>query len=827
MRPLPSGTVTFLFSDIEGSTRLLDELGAAAYAAALAEHRRLMREAFAAHGGVEVDTQGDAFFVAFPEADGALAAAAQAQTGLAEGPIRVRMGIHSGEPLLTEEGYVGIDVHRGARVMNAGHGGQVLVSESTYLLVDGDSKLVEIGRHRLKDLTEPQPLYQLGRHDFPPLKTLYQTNLPVQPTPLVGREAELAEVLALLSSTRLVTLTGPGGSGKTRLALQAAAELVDDYPQGVWWVSLAALRDPELVEPTIARVVGAKDGLAEHVRSQKALLLLDNFEQVVEAAPRIAALLSGAPELRLLVTSRERLAIAAEHEYPVPTLLADEAVALFTTRARQLKPGFEPDEAVAEICRRLDGLPLAVELAAARVKLLRTEQILERLGWSLELLTAGPRDAPERQRTLRATIEWSYDLLDGDEKVLFVRLAVFAGSFDLEAAQAVCGAGLDSLAALVDKSLLRQTEEGRFFLLETIREYALARIASSGEPADLQRRHAAWFLELAEDAKRGVLGPEQGRSFDVLDREHDNLRAALDWAEREPDHELLLRLTSSLGYFWALRGHVEETRVRLARALAAPLPTGSEDLRTSILCYAADDARLAGRVKFAEELITEAVELARRGGDDTLIGRALSMAGVIAGEFGDIERGEQLQLEALERFRACEDGWGEMAVFSRLTDLALKGGDFIRAERVARDSLPISEAVGEQAGIGVVHANLALSMIEQQRLGEARGHAAEAILQFTAVGEQDGTSTALELLAAALDDAQPREAARLLGLAAVLREAVDTVRGSPEQSLLERTLERVRGQVGTTEFASVFDSVCDLDPAGAMADATQIARALH
>ena len=826
MRPLPSGTVTFLFSDIEGSTKLLDELGAAAYADALAEHRRLMREAFAAHGGVEVDTQGDAFFVAFPQAEGAVAAAAQAQTDLAEGPIRVRMGIHSGEPLLTEEGYVGIDVHRGARVMSAGHGGQVLVSEATYLLLEGDSKLVELGRHRLKDLTEPQPLYQLGRQDFPPLKTLYQTNLPVQPTPLVGREQELAKVLALLSQARLVTLTGAGGSGKTRLALQAAAELVDDFPQGVWWVSLAALSDPELVDSTIAQVVGAKGDLGEHLREQKALLLLDNFEQLVDTAPKIAALLSEAPELRLLVTSRERLGIGAEHEYPVPTLAADEAIALFTARARQLKPSFEPDEAVAEICRRLDGLPLAVELAAARVKVLRTEQVLERLGRSLELLTAGPRDAPERQRTLRATIEWSYDLLHGDEKILFARLVVFAGSFELEAAQAVCGAGLDSLAALVDKSLLRQTEDGRFFLLETIREYALARVDSSGESADLQHRHAAWFLELAENARRGVLGPEQGRLFDVLDREHDNLRAALDWAEREPDHELLLRLTSSLGYFWALRGHVEESRVRLARALAAPLPPGSEDLRTSILCYAADDARLEGRINLAEELITEAVGLARRGGDGTFIGRALSMAGVIAGELGDFDRGEQLQLEALERFRACEDGWGEMAVFTRLTDLALKGGDFIRAERVATDSLAIAETVGEQSGIGVARTNLAIIGVERQRPDEAKRHATKAIRHFTAVGEQEGTSCALELLAAAVGDAQPREAARLLGLAAVLREALGTVRGSPEQSLLDRTLERIRAQLGTSELASVFNSVRDLDPAGVMAEAQLRARHL-
>jgi hypothetical protein len=411
MRPLPSGTVTFLFSDIEGSTRLLDDLGAEAYAAELAEHRRVMREAFAAHGGVEVDTQGDAFFAAFPDPEGALAAAAQAQAALTEGPIRVRMGVHSGEALLTDEGYVGIDVHRGARVMAAGHGGQVLVSQATYERLDGERDLTELGRHRLKDLTEPQPLYQLGDGDFPPLKTLYQTNLPVQPTPLVGREAELNDVLDLLAATRLVTLTGAGGSGKTRLPLQAAAELVDEFSDGVWWVSLSALRDPALVEPTIGETVGARDGLADHLRAKQTLLLLDNFEHLLEAGPGIATLLLEAPELRVLVTSRERLALAAEHEYPVPTLVVAEAVALFTARARQLKPAFEPDEHVEAICRRLDGLPLAVELAAVRVKILTPERILERLGQSLELLTGGARDAPQRQRTLRATIEWSYELL--------------------------------------------------------------------------------------------------------------------------------------------------------------------------------------------------------------------------------------------------------------------------------------------------------------------------------------------------------------------------------------------------------------------------------
>jgi predicted ATPase len=569
MRSLPSGTVTFLFSDIEGSTRLLEELGAEAYAAALAEHRRVMREAFVRHGGVEVDTQGDAFFAVFPEVGGALAAAAQAQAAFAEGPIRVRMGIHSGEPLLTEEGYVGIDVHRGARVMAAGHGGQVLVSHEAYRLLGSDGGLTELGSHRLKDLIEAQPLYQLGDDDFPPLKTLYQTNLPVQPTPLIGREAELDAVLDLLATTRLLTLTGAGGSGKTRLALQAAAELVDDYKDGVWWVSLAGLRDPDLVEPAIGQVVGAREGLAEHLRGKQTLLLLDNFEQLLEAAPQIADLLVEAPDLRVLVTSRERLALSAEQEYSVPPLVAAEAVGLFTARARQLKPAFEPDQYVESICRRLDGLPLALELAAARVKVLSPLQILERLGQSLALLTAGARDVPERQRTLRATIEWSYELLSEDEQRLFPRLGVFAGGFGLEAAETVCEVGLDVLQSLVDKSLIRQSDEGRFFLLETIREFACDWL---DEAASFERRHAMWCVALAEDAKRGIYGPEQAMLVDLLDREHNNLRAALEWAAREEDHEVLLRLASSLGYFWGCA----DTSLKAERTLRALSPRRSQ-----------------------------------------------------------------------------------------------------------------------------------------------------------------------------------------------------------------------------------------------------------
>jgi hypothetical protein len=402
---LPTGTVTFLFTDVEGSTRLLHERGDA-YADLLGEHRRALRECFGRHGGVEVDTQGDAFFVAFARASDALAAAAEGRDALASGPIRVRIGLHTGEPLVADGGYVGIDVHRAARIAAAGYGGQILVSQSTRDLA-GSGSLYDLGEHRLKDLTAPERIYQFGEGDFPPLKSLNATNLPVQPTPFVGREQELAHVLALVSSHQLVTLTGAGGSGKTRLALQAAAEIVEEYPDGVWFVPLAAVRDPQLLEPTIAQTVGSPDDLRAFLRGKKALIVLDSLEQLLPVAAGIVASL----DTRVLATSRTRLNVVAEQEYPVPTLPVDDAVALFTQRVRQLRPAFEADEYVTGIAERLDGLPLALELAAARVKVLTPKQILERLGRSLELLTSGAQDAPERQRTLRATIEWSYQLL--------------------------------------------------------------------------------------------------------------------------------------------------------------------------------------------------------------------------------------------------------------------------------------------------------------------------------------------------------------------------------------------------------------------------------
>ncbi|HEV8602830.1 MAG TPA: adenylate/guanylate cyclase domain-containing protein [Gaiellaceae bacterium] len=455
MPELPTGTVTLLFTDIEGSTRLLHELGER-YADVLSEHRRVLREAFSRHGGVEVDTQGDAFFVAFARAGDAVAAAGEAQYALTNGPVRVRIGVHTGEPVVTEEGYVGADVHRAARIMGAGHGGQVLLPETTRQLLDTTAELRELGDHRLKDLTAPQRLYQLGDGDFPPLRTLYRTNLPIQPTPLVGRERELEEAGALVRSHRLLTLTGPGGSGKTRLALQLAAEAVAQFPDGVFWVPLQALRDPALVERAIGASVGADNGLIEHVANKRLLVLLDNFEQLIEAAPVVSSLLAGTLNAKVLVTTREPLHIEPEQRYQVEPLPDDDAAVLFVERAQAVILGFRPTQAVGEICRRLDGLPLAIELAAARVALLDPDELLARLDRRLPLLGSRSRDAPARQRTLRATIEWSHELLEPDEQELFCRLAVFRGSFSLEAAEAVCDADLDALESLVVKNLVRR-----------------------------------------------------------------------------------------------------------------------------------------------------------------------------------------------------------------------------------------------------------------------------------------------------------------------------------------------------------------------------------
>src|SRR5215218_7221507 len=663
---LPSGTVTFLFTDIEGSTRLLHELGDG-YAAALGEHRRLLRGAFERYGGVEVDTQGDAFFVAFARASDAVAAAAEAQAALAEGPVRVRMGLHTGEPTVTGEGYVGLDVHRAARIAAAGHGGQVLLSQATRDLVGAEMR--DLGDHRLKDLSAPERIFQLGDADFPPLKTLHQTNLPIPATPFLGREHEVAEITELLRTKRIVTLIGPGGSGKTRLALQAAGAAADAFEAGVWWVPLAALRDPAFVLSAAASAVGATVALADHIGARHVLLLLDNFEHVIDAAPELASLLERCPAVVLLVTSREALRLVGEWEYAVDPLREREAVELFEMRARAVRNDFAANGAVREICARLDNLPLAIELAAARVKVLSPEALLERLERRLPILAAGTRDAPERQRTLRATIEWSHDLLSAEEQALFRRLAVFAGGCMLEAAERVCDADLDTLASLVDKSLVRQTDD-RFWMLETIREYASEQLGD--ERAALSQRHAEYFVAVAEKTNLSAeaAGPQR---HELVHRDEGNLRAALVWCDTTDRVELALRIVVALENHWANAAPFEGVRWLdrlLPRADAVP-PV----LRARALRVVGSACAIAGDFERAERASEESLAEARAAGDDLVGAIALHRVAAAAMWRNDRPRARTFAEESLALARRLDFPKLELQVLGTLGDVAWSEGD--------------------------------------------------------------------------------------------------------------------------------------------------------
>lgn len=678
MSDLPSGTVTFLFTDIEASTKLLHELGAERYADALAEHRRVLREAFARHGGVEVDTQGDAFFTAFPTAPGALAASTDALEGLASGPIRVRMSVHTGTPYLAEEGYVGADVHRAARIAACGHGGQVLVSASTAALV-GTEGLHDLGEHRLKDLAAPERIYQLGDGEFSPLKSLYRTNLPVPSTPFLGREQELQQVLGLLEGTRLLTLTGPGGTGKTRLGVQAAAEASDRYPDGVFWVPLAPLRDPELVLETAGQVLAAKESLAGHIADKSLLLLFDNFEHVVEAAAGLAELLSACPNLQLLVTSRELLRLPAEQAYPVPPLEPEEGTELFLARARALEPEFAESAAVPELCARLEQLPLALELAAARVRVLSPEQLLDRLSGRLDLLKAG-RGIDARQQTLRATIEWSHDLLADQEQRLFARLAVFRGGSTLEGAEEVCGADLDTLQSLVDKSLIRHSGE-RFWMLETIRAYAREQLEAGRERDAVRRRHADHYLGLAETAYAESLDLEANWSR-RLDEEHDNLRAALDFLQKA-DPIGYLQLAGALGWFWQMRPPFAEATRRLEDALASPTAGGRHAAR-ALRSLAVLDS-YGGRNATAESRLEQAIELWRTVGDEDELMETRNILAMTLYRGGDTSQALEVYEQNLELARTLGHEPLVKATQSGVCQLLLATGQFDRAEPLAQE----------------------------------------------------------------------------------------------------------------------------------------------
>jgi predicted ATPase/class 3 adenylate cyclase len=877
--PPPSGTVTFLFTDIEGSTRLEQQVGTTRYAALRERHREILRSAFLVHGGAEQSTEGDSFFVVFGSAREAVAAAIEAQRALAAEPwpddasIRVRMGLHSGEAGTAGGTLVGLDINRAARIAAVAHGGQVLVSDATRALVSAglpeDVHLRDLGEHRLRDLAGPERLVQLDADDlpvqFPAVRSLdaRPNNLPTQLTTFVGREHEVAEALELLRRTRLLTMTGPGGTGKTRLSLQVAAAAAEDYPDGVWFVALEPVRDPGLVASTIGRTLGAQDSstrpaletLVDAIGDGRQLLVLDNFEQVLPAGPIVADILRRCPNVTFIVTTRSALRVSGEQEYPVPGLPAPpdisrlselerlnlpraireldvdalnqyEAVRLFIARAVAVKPGFSVTNAnapaVAQISARLHGMPLAIELAAARIKLLTPQQIMARLEHHLSLLTAGSRDLPERQQTLRGAIAWSYDLLDEGARRLVDRLSVFRGGCDLETAEAVCGPEselggdlFDGLGALVDQSLLRVDErhaEPRFVMTETIAEFASEMLEARGELETIRERHARAFLDLAERAAPNLSGADQRTWLDRLERDHDNLRAALDWSINRPAPDIAARLAFALWRFWQQRGYLNEARVRFETMAAM-----GWDLEPTVA------ARLAegfGGVAYwqadhptATQQYSRALEIWRRLGDKREIANALyndayadilPFMGLAGAELPKVttETGTAKLKEALALYREVGDKAGEGNVLWGLGSYHYFARAGSEAERWYLDSLALHRESGQRTMEAWSLHMLALVTMAAEDASRSLTYAQHALRHFRDGGDVAGITLVLDDLASiAVTQGDPPRAVRLHGGARHLQQTTGTdLAGYVEETYKQYAAPSPRDAVSPEEY---------------------------
>ncbi len=907
---IPSETFTFLFTDIEGSTRL-SQIHPDAMNMALARHHAMLRTAIESNHGHVFQIVGDSFSTAFHNALDALNAALDGQRNLrAEawgetGPILVRMGLHTGMAKTTEDtmgmpysGYATIaSTHR---IMSAAHGGQILLSQVTRdllsdLLPSGVT-LLDAGEHHLKDLLRPIHLYQVAASDlpvdFPPLRTLdaFPNNLPVQLTSFIGREKETSDLHTLVLTQRLITLTGPGGSGKTRLALQVAAESVEQFRDGVFFVALAPIIEPRLVASTIAQTVGVAetagrsilDSLKEYLHARHLLLFLDNFEQVISAAPRLVELLAACSQLHLLVTSREGLRVRGEHEYPVPPLalpnLTDlpslealsqyAAVELFIQRAQAIKPDFhittETAPAVAEICHRLDGLPLAIELAAARVKLLSPRAMLARLEHRLEFLTGGARDLPERHQTLRNAIAWSYDLLNENEQTLFRRLSVFVGGCTLDAAEAVAvdtrdrergseqarGSVLDQLSSLLDKSLLREVEgangEPRFVMLELLREFGVEQLELSGESEAIRHRHATFFLALAEQAEARLESAEQVQWMNHLEQEHDNLRAALEWSKvADGAGELCLRLAGALGLFWEARGYFSEGRERLSGILLTEAAQARTAARAKLLARAAELAYRQSDYPATISLAGESLAICREIGDKQGISSALIKLGNAATEAGDYATARGFLEEALTIWRDLEDkhgtaralislGWAtlrpgdyhlanarleEALALSRelgdtrsigfelsgLGEVALRQGDYARATRLVEESLELRRQIGHKWGVGVSLGTLGWVAMREGDWNRAVARLGESLEVRREIGDKSGSAWCLERLAeVAMAQGQAEKAVQVFGAAAALRASIGSVIDPVDQPDYKRTLAALHAELGEAPFTAAW-----------------------
>lgn len=835
----PGGTFTFVFTDIEGSTRMLRSLGSE-YAHVLAQHDTILRDAAMAHGGHAFGSEGDAQHLVFDDASSALEACARAQRRLAahawpEGhPVRVRMGVSSGPATRTGDDFGGLVLHETARIASVGHGGQVLLSAATRELARSELStgltLHDLGEHRFKDFDDPVRLYQLEidglENVFPPLNTrsAQRPHLPTPPTAFVGR-AEVEQVRAALASARIVTLTGPGGTGKTRLGIEVAASAASDYADGTFFVPLDSIVDASLVPSEIATTIGLTSGadapldrLIAFLRERVTLLVLDNMEQVIDAGDAIARLIRACDGLRVLVTSRVALRIYGEHEFPVPALslppsragvspreaLGSEAVRLFVARAEAARPGFLVDEAnvasVVDIAARLDGLPLAIELAAARLRTLPLEALLARLDDRLGTLTGGARDLPSRQQTLRGAIEWSHELLDEPERRLFARLSVLAGSAGLPQIEQICGPAdeigrevFDVLESLTQQSLVQLRDDGgaepRFGMLATIREYARERLRASGEEQALQRRHAETYLALAETAAPELVAAG-GRTWNErLEADHDDLRACLDWITETGQAELGLRIISALWRFWQVRGHLHEGQARAERVLALPnasrqppeLVSRAEGAAGGI-SYWRSDAPATFRHYSA------ALLHARRSGDKALVAESLYNQGFAPSE-GAIDqaeryrRGEPFFEEALTIYRELGDRAGEASALWALHQSAQAQGDLDAAERLAHETLEIARELHDPFRTGWAAFTLGMLLFFQERRSEGLPLFAESLEVFVEAADTTGI---------------------LLNLATIAQAAL--IEGLSGQGwLLEGAAQRIKDESGAALLDENFD----------------------
>jgi predicted ATPase/class 3 adenylate cyclase len=883
MPNLPSGTVTFLFTDIEGSTALW-ERDRLAMAGAVERSVAILHAEIEAHGGVLFKTVGDAVQAAFPTAPGATAAAIAAQRALqAEpwsdlpAPLHVRMALHSGEAIPRDRDYLAAPLNRLARLLAAGHGTQILLTEVVERLVAGvlpvDVSLRPLGAHRLRDLHESEEVFQVVApglpNQFPPLQSLprHPTNLSAPPTTLIGREVEVAAILSMLEKgARLVTLTGPGGTGKTRLALEIGADALERYSDGVFFVDLSALTDPALVAPTIAGTLGVREvvgqpllqTLSQFLAEKLLLLVLDNCEQVLAAAPDVATLLAASPALAILATSRASLHIRGEHEFPLlplPVPAVDRlprieelaqvpAVALFVDLASASQPDFELTSenaiAVAGICRRLDGLPLAIELAAARVKVLPPAALLTRLEQRLPLLTGGGRDLPARQRTMRDALAWSYDLLSPEEQALFRRLAVFAGGFTLDAAEAVADAEaegnvLDGVVALIEQSLLRSipglNDEPRYQMLETVREYGLSRLAAAGEEDEARARHARHFLRFVERRVRRIQLLMDLESITGIASEQDNVRLALAWFDDHDEIDALLTLSSLLYGLWFGHGHYREGLQWLERALEQSSQTATA-ARVRALVVAGMLAVNHGDYARAATFIPEGMALAGELGDPLLIGQFLTIAGFLAYRQGEHESAEELLKDGYARLSQLGDTMPAAIADSGLAlliqgSMALLLEQFERAARSLEASLERFQQASNHWGIGEAQAALGAVDYCTGNHGRAVAHYAASLERARTLRYPLLVSSSLHGLAGvAAGCSQFVAGARLLGAAEGLTASLGAPQYPRDQPVRVRTLAALTAAMEEEQLAAAREAGRTLTLETAMVEAEAVAAAI-